>query len=156
MTRAGCIRGYSPTYYLIKFRPSPVFADLFQCSFNQIATNVDVFENDWRRLSEHAKESEMYKTTMELEGNEIENYEMYEINDVVFDGPSQQETTIVEISIVTNDPDDKDSGVYAYHYRVDDNVPLDPTGDEAFPDRWRCDFEICAPADKATLIPFSY
>lgn len=97
----------------------------------------------------------MYKTNTVIEDNEIEDYEIYEIGDVVFDGPSQQNATIVEIMVETNDPKDKDSGVYLYCYRVDDSVPDDPTGDGAF-DHWRCDFEICAPADKATLIPFDH
>jgi hypothetical protein len=98
----------------------------------------------------------MYKTNTVLDGNEIENYEIFEVNDVVFDGPSQREARIVEVSIENNEPGDPDSGVYAYYYQLDDSVPEDPTGDGAFTDRGRCAFEICAPADKATLIPFEY
>lgn len=75
----------------------------------------------------------------------------YAIGQPVFDGASQMLTKIVKIEAeANNDPDD------GWLYLVDTNVPLDPTGDRAFPDRWRNDFEICLPEDRARLTPFNY
>jgi hypothetical protein len=66
----------------------------------------------------------------------------------VFDLPSKTETTIVEVV------HDRVEGPL---YRVDDNVPLDPTGDGAFPTRWRHQGEVCAPSRAAVrLRTFAY
>lgn len=80
--------------------------------------------------------------------------EKYKVGDVVFDGPSQMETTI---AVVKTDPDHRASDdVGGYFYELADNVPLNPTGDGAFPDRWRNTYEICKPEDKQHLKDFIY
>jgi hypothetical protein len=66
----------------------------------------------------------------------------YQLGQEVFDLPSSQLTTIVEVE------GHEDS----WFYTVDDNVPLNPTRDGAFPTRDRCEFEICDPKDSAAAI----
>jgi hypothetical protein len=74
----------------------------------------------------------------------------YETGQKVFDGPSQRIATIVEVTCKKIDDEDD------CYYRLDDSVPINPTGDKAFPDRWRNDFEICLPEDRAKLKNFTY
>lgn len=62
----------------------------------------------------------------------------FKIGQAVYDRPSGLMTTVVEIEHV--------AGWTSPGYRVADNVPIDPTGDGAFGDRWRNDFELLAEA----------
>lgn len=59
----------------------------------------------------------------------------WKVGDRVFDMPSQSDRTIIARRR------DEDDGEYIYEV----DAPPDPTGDGAFPDGWRNDFEIGAP-----------
>jgi hypothetical protein len=75
----------------------------------------------------------------------------YLVGHRVYDGASARVAVIVEVVGKTYEDGDAD-----YYYRLDDTVPLNPTGDKAFPDRWRNDFEICLPVERAKLKDFKY
>lgn len=62
---------------------------------------------------------------------------LYLLGRRMFDLPSGLECWIVEVDFDTID------GERQYYVRVDSSIPLDPTRDGAFPDRWRNPFEVC-------------
>jgi len=67
------------------------------------------------------------------------------IGDKVFDMPSQKVCTIIDIDTMEVE------GHAETYFQVD--APDNATGDGAFPNGWRCEFEICDP-DKT--LPLEY
>ena len=85
---------------------------------------------------------------------------IFAIGDKIFDMPSQTIQTVKEVMMdieecfVNEDKDDPDESrchKVMLHYRVTGKP--NPTGDGAFPNSWRCDFEVCA-EDKT--LPLDY
>ena len=71
---------------------------------------------------------------------------IYQVGQTVYDRASKREAAIVARA---NSEDE-------FNYELDSTVPLNPTGNGAFPDRWRHAGEICSPDDPARLADFNY
>jgi hypothetical protein len=70
----------------------------------------------------------------------------YNVGDIVYDRASKRVATIVERNI-----EELGDEVFTSFYLLDDSVPLDPTGDGVFLDRWRCESELCDPEDHKAI-----
>ena len=98
-----------------------------------------------RYMDDPAEFGRAWKAHLDAWQEALQTIRTFKVGDKVFDIPSQRVCTVIGVNI------EFDAGEWLVFYTVD--APNDPTGDGAFPDGGRNDYEVCEP-DKT--LPLDY